>query len=138
MATFKTRLIAYLAGDTAITTIVGSRMYTGAVPQSITSDFLKVQRISQNIWNNLGGTDNIYKERWQIDCVSKIDSTAETLSDAVIARLNMIQHNTSNFTGYTVYLIIQDNTNDVEEPVAEGSQQTYFIKQIDFIIKRTK
>lgn len=83
-------MIERLESLSAVTSVVGSRMYALKAPQSPTTPYLRVQRISSPIDQHLRGPQYPAAFRFQVDCCSAETSggdplgTAQDLSAAVI------------------------------------------------------
>jgi len=77
-ATIKGRL----AGITAVTTLVGTRVYVDLLPQKPTLPAIRVQRISELEDAHLRGARAIRRARVQVDAIAASLETATAVSDA--------------------------------------------------------
>jgi hypothetical protein len=77
-AALKTRLV----GLSAVTTLVGQRVYVDLLPQKPTLPAIRVQRISELEDAHLRGARAIRRARVQVDAIAASLETATAVSDA--------------------------------------------------------
>ena len=99
MPNLKTAIFEQLNNDTAITGIVGSRIYRTLAPQNVEFPFVTYQRISAVHKNDL----DLFTERFQFDLIGQgeEDEALETLKDAMLENLNRFKGDLGN-TGFKV------------------------------------
>jgi hypothetical protein len=89
MASAEAALFSILTTDSAITAIVGTRVYPDLLPQGVTYPAIRTQRIStpRSQYRALDGVAGYASPRMQIDCYALSRSAAITLAQAVYAEL---------------------------------------------------
>jgi hypothetical protein len=72
-------VVTRLEAVSAVTNLVGDRIYQGTLPQEPVLPAVRVQRIGEVITLHLRGSSGMFKERLQVDSVS---DSAEPIGDA--------------------------------------------------------
>jgi hypothetical protein len=136
MSTFQSALATYLLADTAITDIVGADgVYAFPANQGADLPYIIIQRITEEPFNTLQSPQDVVREEWQLDCIAYLNSDAESLKDAVKARINNASPVT--MSGFDVSLIIVTNIADLSELEDDGSQRKAIRKTVFVTVKRT-
>jgi len=84
----ESKIRAILAATSAVSAIVGTRIYTGILPQSPTYPALTIQPISYNADNHLTAPGGLQWDRLQIDAWGSTYAATDALYQAVVAALN--------------------------------------------------
>lgn len=63
-------VIARLEAVSAVTALVSTRIYQGILPQRPTLPAIRVQRISENEFMHLRGSNGVYRTRVQVDSIA--------------------------------------------------------------------
>jgi hypothetical protein len=82
------KIRAILAATTAVSTLVGTRIYVGILPQDPTYPALTIQPISYNPDNHLTAPGDLQWDRLQIDAWGVTYAAADGLYRAAITALN--------------------------------------------------
>lgn len=77
-ATIKTRL----SGLSAVTTLVGTRIYVDLLPQKVTLPAIRLQRISERAMGHLRGASAMRLARVQVDALATTLESATAIADA--------------------------------------------------------
>lgn len=76
-------LYAILANDTAVSALVGTRIFPNVIPQDVALPVLAYMRVSGARTNSQTGPSQLARPRFQITCLSRSYSEAKTLAAAV-------------------------------------------------------
>lgn len=132
----KKALRNFILSDSAITAIISTRCYSFPAPQGADMPYLMLQRIVENPGRNLVGTDERYREIWQIDSYASTDQAAEELKNAVRSKCDVCAPFTMG--DFTIYNMFLDSSNDLSELELDGGQVGIYRKQMDFVVIRRK
>lgn len=80
-------LVTHLKNDSAVSALVGTRIYPMKAPQSVTNPYITYQVINDNSNQCLGGSVYQNDTRFQIDCWSTTYSEAKAIKEAVLSAL---------------------------------------------------
>lgn len=129
----ETALYTYLAGKTSITSIVGTNIWKGRLPQSYSwvAPALSFRRISELHDHDLDGGSGIARARMQIDCWSKTASAAESLAEQV---RTLLQGYSGTIGSVTATSVVLDNVVSLPEPPIDSSDDWRFHIALDFIV----
>ena len=84
MAEVRVALRSYLLTKTAITDIVGQRIYAQQLPQSATIPAVTMTTISESYDHDLAGLAGLVQTRIQFECFATTELVALQLADAII------------------------------------------------------
>ena len=84
-------LSAFLLGDSAISTAVGTRVYPQFLPQNTQSDSIVYQKVSDVGDHTLEGPTGLARPRMQIDAWSRTNNGANALALLIKERLDGYQ-----------------------------------------------
>lgn len=76
-------VLRHLLTVSAVTALVGSRVYNQLLPQSPTLPAVVVQDISQLEGAHLRGADGVFRTRVQIDVYAKTKASADAVDEAI-------------------------------------------------------
>lgn len=129
-------LSTYLLSKSAITTIVGQRIYPLRPPQGSSNyPCVTYQTISSRSTYSHGGDNQLRFERVQINCFGRTVKSAKDLAESV--RLAM-----SGYAGVmgstTVQSCFLDNERDVSYDSPDTASQDLFCTQVDYMIAYTE
>ena len=79
----KERLVAYLLAQTAITSVIGNRIYLSAAPQGAQLPFIIYQQDGSENINTLAGSSGLRKTRFQITAIGTDAPAMETVRAAI-------------------------------------------------------
>lgn len=126
----------YLTSKSAITDLVGTRVYPHHLPQSNTVyPALTIQLIDSQHVHHLQGASGVATARVQIDCWSDMLSEVVTLAEAV---RNAMQGFSGTMDGVNVHFIQLAGTRNVHEAPQDGSDNWTYRKTCDYMIKYTE
>lgn len=133
MADAGSSLRAYLLTKTAITTIVGQRIYCDVLPQGATLPAITFYRISTVRDHTIGDCTRLAHARFQIDCWSNSRSTSDSISHAIRACGITSYRGTTDsiwFSGVE----IDSGEQHLVEPPTDGSQVHRYVTTFDLMV----
>ena len=84
MADVNVAVRTYLLTKTAVTDIIGQRMYTDALPQGATSPAVVLSTVSESYDHALDGLGGIVQTRMQFECYASTRLVSLSIADAII------------------------------------------------------
>jgi len=120
---------ARLSGSSAITAIVGTRIYFGALPQSAQLPALTFWVVTRPHGHNLGGSDGISAARIQVSAWSFAESSSDQLVQAIRDRFDGF---TGTINGVTVTASIKQDELDIPHPPKAGTDQWIYETACDY------
>ncbi len=130
---FKGALRTYLLADAAISGLVDDRIYSFPAPQGAAYPYVVFNRIAGFDIQSASSSADIDSDTWQFDVYGSTYATALAVSDAIRARLTVL--NNTLFDSYRVHNCRHQMTNDLSELESDGSQDRIVRIQSDFKIK---
>lgn len=95
-------LVAHLKADSAISNLVGARIYPLIAPQNVTDPYITYQVVSDNSNQCMSGESYQNDTRFQLDCWSTKYSEVKAIKEAVLSALIGFKssNNISNMDDY--------------------------------------
>lgn len=129
----KTALFSYLGGITAVTDLVGTRVYPSVAPADAALPFIVYSIISSEHARHLGGASGFVRRRVQFDCYDATPDGVETvfqvISDALEAKTGDIGSEDLSVLSSG----IESERDDYTAPT-DGTEQSKFRRSVDFLI----
>ena len=133
---FQGALATYLAADTTLAALIGSKLYSPPAPQNTAAPYATLQKIGKmETIDTLNGFSSVVRERWQLDAYGSTIDSAEAVAKAIFDRLHMKSDTT--WSNYKIYLSKFDNENVFDDSDDNGSEEMTHRIQQDFLIKRS-
>jgi hypothetical protein len=126
-------LVAQLIGDAGVSTIVGSKVHPGHVPQGEDLPAIVYTRISSEREVELDGPSNFVKVHIRVDCWHTSYSGVKSLADAVRAALNGVGIASPRTLGSEPVQLVYLN-DDGDLPSFDGDRREYRVTQEWIII----
>lgn len=123
-----TYLLAYLNATTALTALIGTRLYPGTLPQSVSLPAVTFKRISRVPVHVRDRRDLLAATRWQFN----INGRTYAEVDAVANQLKLTLQAYTRTTAPRVDRIFIDNERDDDEPAFDDLN--YYRRIVDAII----
>lgn len=79
----ETAIYSYLSGVTAVTDLVGTRIYPGQAPQGVALPYVIQFRVSTRRFPHVGGPSGMVRTRIQIDVYAATLDSAQSVFDAL-------------------------------------------------------
>jgi len=130
---------AYIVGD-YVAVCVG--VYSFPAPQSATLPYILIADISTDeVLNKLDGQATVLFESWQLSCFAETDGECDTIKDAVVDAMNLVNPTTWSddgfATAYTVDTAVFISHTTIEDTDNDGTQTPTIHKPLTFMIKRS-
>lgn len=123
-----TYLLAYLAADTTLAGLLGTRIRANMLDQGMTYPALVYTLISRVSPHHRSGADNFVQTRWQFDVHARTYSEAVTATAALISRAQTFVRTTTPRCDRVFVESIRDL------PSGEFDAAPYYRRSIDFMI----
>lgn len=128
----RSNIRTYLLAQAGVSSIVGTRIYYDALPQSATLPAVVLEMSdSYPAGRHLAASGTLERASYTAYCYATTRATADSLSDAVSAALD---EKTGTWTDTTVVRTHIENTYDISEPPRDGSAAWRFIGAVVFAI----
>lgn len=122
---------AYLLSHTAVSDIVGQRIYADKLPQNavLPAVVLKIQ--SERLDHSLQGLSGIVATRIQVECYATTRITSNALADTVIwCGIDKIK---GMYTGLNIRgVMVEDGRRSYEDDETGGGDDARYVSQFDF------
>ena len=121
----------YLLTKTAITDIVGQRIYADKLPQKATLPALVLKIQSERYDHALDGLSGIVATRIQVECYADTRLTSNALADAVIwCGIDQIK---GTYTDINIRgVMVEDGRRSYEDDETGGGDDARYVSQFDF------
>lgn len=116
MADFATALRARLLADEEVAATVGTKVYWTLVPQGTELPYIRMQTVSDERPEHLGGYDGARQTRVQVDCFAARYGEARGLAEDVIAAVALPER----VDGVTFGRVKAEGPRDLGEDTAQG------------------
>lgn len=123
-----THLVAYLNGYSALTALIGNRLYPGLLPQSVPLPAITYQRISRAPASVRSGRDLLVASRYQFNINGRVYADV----DAISTQLKLALQAYTRTAAPRVDRIFIDNERDDDEPAFDDLN--YYRRIVDAII----
>lgn len=124
-------LYTYLTGLSAVTDVVGTRIYPAQVPQGAAFPYVAQYRVSTRRFPHVGGPSGMVRARIQIDSFGVTLDSAQTVMDVLRDRLDGWRTTTMGGV-YVQSVNMEDEANDFTPPQDGGDPGVHRIRS-DFI-----
>lgn len=125
-------LVALLAGESTINTIVGSRVYVSKAPQGQPLPYIVITQMDSEEFKSLDSTGETRAVDFDIDCKSKTSVQADQLGKAVRV---FIQDYTGAAGDETVSAVLLNDESASYEPPHDGSDVGIHVTLLDVTIQ---
>ncbi len=119
-------VVALLTNATAVSAIVGSRIYDTMTPQNPATPFVVVSIASDAVQGYFNGTDDLGPMEVQVDSYGTVEASIKTdraLSDAVYAAMHRQTFTASGYHGISILCTNRGLNTDQDLIVAGRTQQ---------------
>ena len=135
MTNIAKELRTYLLSKTAITDLVGPRIYYSHLPQRATIPALVLDVVTSTSERHLSDTEGVARTEVQIDCYGSTYTAAVTLGETVRKYLDTHSGALGAITADEV--IVQSHT-DAEDAPTDGSDAFRYLRTLDVIVWHTE
>ena len=118
-----------LATDTAVTAVVGDRIYQQVKPQDAPSPCIVLTRVSTSYIRQINGVAGATRGRMQVDVFGPSYQVAKELAEKVRSRLDRF---TGDVAGTRFKYVLADDERDLPAAPLEGQATPLFAVSIDF------
>lgn len=133
MADILQSMRTYFLAKTAITDIVGQRIYCDQLPQNATVPAATLLTASERYEHALDGLGGVVATRLQIECYADTRSTTLSLADAIIwCGADQIKGVQSGIDIRSV--IIEDGRRSYNDPDTSGGDRQRYVTTFDMLI----
>ena len=124
---------AYLLSKSAVTNVIGTRLYPGFVPQkNSTYPCIVYQVISSSPQHHLGGGAGFAHTRIQFDIYSTTAATRDSLADVLRDQLQGFPSSTTTMGNSTVTSVTAEVGRDLYETPQDNSDTGLFRFSVDY------
>ena len=129
-------LRSYLLEASAISNLVGARVYPNTLPQGATLPSVVYYAISATHAPGLAGIVDAGTCRVQLDCYAATRLVADQVSAAIVARCKTLSAAgpTTIGTGTKVCDVEITGPRDDQQPPADGSDEWQYISSVDVVL----
>jgi hypothetical protein len=125
-------LISLLLGAGAVSSLASTRIYPGALPQSVAYPAAAVSQVSRVPVYDDDGASGLTEERYTVDCWGLTYTAAKGLARAVVATLSAYAGTPAGGSVELCFVTLEDERDDRE---AGGNSAEYpFRTSLDFIV----
>jgi len=121
-------LYVYLSGQSAISNLVGSRIYPHYAPESAVMPYVVFQRISNIDFHHFGAQSKVARDLFQFDIWDTDSTSIEAVKEAVREEIDGFQ---GTLSGIDVRLIEIIDNDESDEYAKDGSDTRYLRSRID-------
>lgn len=129
--TIKAALYTYLTAQSAVTSVVGQRVYPQQAPMNAQLPYITYQRIADPVQHHFEEATALASPTIQFDCWAKSDVEMQSVSEALRNVLDGFRGTMATVDVRSTALVSQDDT--IERP-DDGSEQSTFRTTMDFDI----
>ena len=137
MADLAVAVRAYLLTKTAVTDIVGQRIYTDILPQSATLPAITLSKISTRHEHQLSDFGGLAHTRMQFECFATTRLVANSMAEAIRACGIITQKGTTSSVDIRGVRVDDGQRNYVDYPT-DGSDEHRYVTTIDLIFDYTE
>lgn len=127
-------LRTFILTDTAISALVGTRIYVGVAPQNAAVPYVVLSLVSEDVRYGTNENDGQQEDQWQIDVWSKSYDTSEGLSCKIRDKINGVKN--QKLSNYKVYSITQESRQMMTEADGNGTENVWTRFSGDYTIVR--
>lgn len=109
MATMPEDLVSFIAGSTAISTLVSTRVHYGQIPQSSAYPHIWCKTTTDNEELTMDGTGGLHEAFVDLECAAKTESEAQALADVVKPRMHGYKGTMGSSTAQGIFLSDKDD-----------------------------
>lgn len=131
MADLQVAVRTFLLTKTAITDLVGQRIYADDLPQSATMPAITTQRISTRHDHQLSDFAGLAHARVQYACFAATRQTANAIAEAIRSCGIITQKGTLNSVDIRGVRLVDGPTEYTESPT-DGSDEHRYVTALDF------
>lgn len=128
---FEAGLKTYLDSKTAITNIVGTRIYLDTAPQGVTSPYLIYQEVDSQTEHHMTGASALRGATYQFDCYASGSLQVKQLADSVRQSLDGYR---GAMGSETVRMCHLTSSNGAPITAEDGEEQGLKLVTLDFDI----
>ena len=128
LGAMRTKLLA----TTAVTDLIGTRIYFDDLPQSATLPAIVIEMTNSEVADRtLSATGTLYRAGINVYCYATTRTTSISVGDAVYAALEFA---TGTWGSVSVKRALVENTQDVTEPPRDGSAAWRFVRALFTVV----
>ncbi len=137
MADLAISIRTYLLTKTAITDLVGQRIYTDILPQSATLPAITMSKISTRHEHQLSDFGGLAHTRLQFECFAATRATANSIAEAIRSCGIITQKGTLTSVDIRGVRVEDGQRNYVDYPT-DGSDEHRYVTTLDLVFDYTE
>ena len=132
-----TAIYSHLSGESAITALVGDRIFLEAAPGSVdpaTEDYIVFTQASNDHTRHFGGSSGLASPRFIFEIFARTFILAESIADALRVAWDGLRDSTMGSGNLDVRNIRLETDASSFIPPTSGSDRGTYVRRLDFII----
>lgn len=123
----------YMLTKTAITDLVGQRIYQGRLPQSATMPAVVLSITSEDYKHVLGGLDGLVFTRIQVECYAASSESSRAVADAIL--WSGIAEIKGTYTNLSIRGVsVEDGRREYEDEDTSGGDSQRHVTSFDLMV----